>query len=229
MLRNPKEKTISEEVKTQRCIDYAIREGLKATCAMFVVSGSAAFTANKYSTLFKNRLSVSGKLAMVIVPTFGTALLSSELALIAAQRNPEDYGITDTDENIQQLPKNVVSTLGFHHRTANWAYENPFQLLGVSCLPIVASIFYGQTGEMKTHLKISQKIMHTRIFSQATVITTLLSLMFFRDYMDTNGIFVEAGDHVERHHLVENDKAEMKIIAQEIIKDAERRNNYRVL
>jgi len=226
-----KERTVCEERRTQRTIEFAMRQGFKATCGMLAFSGGAAFYANKYNKFFQHSFSVSAKVAMVVVPTFGTAMLASELALLAAQKDPEFYGLLEhTEEYEAPLPgKNPVSNLGFHHRAANWGYENPFRILGVACVPIVSSVFYGQTGNNKTHLKISQKIMHTRIFSQATVITTLLSLMFFRDYMDTNGIFVEAGDHVERHHLVENDKAEMKIIAQEIIKDAERRNNYRVL
>lgn len=80
--------------------------------------------------------------------------------------------------------KNKVSKLSMSHQIANWAYDNPFKLLGVTCLPVVGTMFYSQTGDAKTHLKLSQKVMHTRLFSQFTILSMLLGLMAFRDYMD---------------------------------------------
>jgi hypothetical protein len=226
---HPLEKTVSEERKTQRCIEHAMREGFKASCAMFVLSAAGTYTANKHSKLFRSSLGVSGKAAMIVIPTFGTAMLASELALLAAQRNPERYGILVHVEEHEEAPlpnKNFVSTLGIHHRAANWSYENPFRILGICCVPIVGSMFYGQTGEMKTHLKFSQKVMHTRIFSQATVLTTLLGLMFFRDYMDTNGMFVEGDDHaITRQSVRQSDEEfDMAAYARSLIKEAERKS-----
>ncbi|CAN0084874.1 unnamed protein product [Heterosigma akashiwo] len=45
-----------------------------------------------------------------------------------------------------------------------------------------------------SHLALSQKIMHTRVYGQGVVITVLLGTMIFRDMMDRRGgAFVAEG------------------------------------
>jgi hypothetical protein len=42
-----------------------------------------------------------------------------------------------------------------------------------------------------SHLKFSQRVMHTRVFAQAGIITIAMSTMAFREYMDRRGRFPE--------------------------------------
>eukprot|EP01083_Nonionella_stella_P113885 336165_1 len=212
-----------EDHKEQQSIRLAMIEGIKYGFAAFCVSAPTVYAINQYSPLFRKSLGPSGKVACIVIPTFGTAMLLSELTLLGSLKDPLAYGIELHDENqrpiISTQPKNYVSTLSLHHRAANWAYENPFRILGLSLIPVVGSVFYGQTGDMKTHLKLSQKVMHTRIFSQATIITTLLGLMVFRDYMDTHGKFKEENEEEIKLSAIQ-EKKNMEIYAQELIKEA---------
>ena len=51
--------------------------------------------------------------------------------------------------------------------------SQPFKVLPAMGLPVVGGIFYGQMAEGKKHLKLSQKVMHTRVYGQATVLGML--------------------------------------------------------
>lgn len=42
------------------------------------------------------------------------------------------------------------------------------------------------------------QVMHTRVYSQGSVLALLISLMLFKDYMDRHGQFLEEGEAQER-------------------------------
>ena len=84
-------------------------------------------------------------------------------------------------------------------------------------LPVVGGIFYGQMAEGKKHLKLSQKVMHTRVYGQATVLGMLVSLMVFRDYMDRHGRFMEGWEAEEEDG---NAAHEMKLEAEDLMRQA---------
>jgi hypothetical protein len=220
----------AQQHKEQQCIDLAMRAGIKYSIGSFLVSSVSVYAANTYSAGFRKYFNVSSKMALVVTPTLGAAFLASEYVLLRSQRDPEAYGIELWDENNQVIVpavrKNYVSQLGLHHRAANWAYDNPFRILGFALVPIVGSVFFGQTGSEKTHLKFSQKVMHTRIFSQATVISTLLALMVFRDYMDTNGKFREEGEEDTKLSAAQ-EEMNNKLFAQELIAEAAKIHNMK--
>lgn len=71
-------------------------------------------------------------------------------------------------------------------------YDHPFVLIFITGLPIVATILSSQMKH--THLTLSQKIMHSRVYAQGGILTVALSTMAFRDYMDKNGRFPEPTD-----------------------------------
>mmetsp|Transcript_22706 Transcript_22706/g.59282 ORF Transcript_22706/g.59282 Transcript_22706/m.59282 type:complete len:110 (-) Transcript_22706:24-353(-) len=102
-----------------------------------------------------------------------------------------------------------------HHMLANFMYDHPFHLLVASSLPVVGSIFLTQKDH--AHLKLSQKIMHTRVLGQLSVLGILLSVMFFRDYMDRNGRFIERdlADQIKKFELSED-----ALIAHDLIQEA---------
>lgn len=85
--------------------------------------------------------------------------------------------------------------LKLHHIAANFWQEHPFQiLLGVG-VPAVGMIFFRRQGS--GNLMLSQKIMQTRVLGQFTVLVFLLTLMGFKEYMDSTGTFITE-DEAER-------------------------------
>ena len=110
--------------------------------------------------------------------------LKYELTMIHAKRNPELYGLTE-----HNLITNKVTHMPVHHRAANFLYDNPFSCIGVVAVPFAAAIFKQQL--QYSHLKLSQRIMHTRVFAQAGIITIAMTTMAFREYMDRHGRFPE--------------------------------------
>merc|ERR1712150_38278 len=84
--------------------------------------------------------------------------------------------------------------LGVHHQFANYWQESPFKILGFFGVPTVAYIFYGKSGQQ--HLQFQSMVMHTRVFGQFAVISMLLGLMGFKDYMDRNGKFITEAEAV---------------------------------
>lgn len=120
----------------------------------------------------------------------------------------------DTEQQLTQLYRQsvvesgvrVVPSLGPHHAIANYWQENPFKILAIAGIPTVAYIFHGRS--QKNHLQLQSQLMHTRVFGQFAVIVMLLSLMGFKEYMDTNGKFIteaEASRRVEEMRLVRED------------------------
>eukprot|EP00562_Extubocellulus_spinifer_P008150 CAMPEP_0178503322 /NCGR_PEP_ID=MMETSP0696-20121128/17980_1 /TAXON_ID=265572 /ORGANISM="Extubocellulus spinifer, Strain CCMP396" /LENGTH=284 /DNA_ID=CAMNT_0020132447 /DNA_START=46 /DNA_END=900 /DNA_ORIENTATION=+ len=89
-------------------------------------------------------------------------------------------------------------TLSIPQRVANYWQANPFKILAAIGIPGVFYIFKGKAGQ--EHLQLQSKIMHTRVYGQFAVIGMLLSLMGFKQYMDTEGTFIterEAQEKVE--------------------------------
>jgi len=81
----------------------------------------------------------------------------------------------------------VEHPLPFPYRLANFVADNPFKVLVGVGFPLVGYVFSKEAS--KTHLQFQQMILHTRVIGQFTVITCLLTLMGFKDYMDNNGRF----------------------------------------
>mmetsp|Transcript_29393 Transcript_29393/g.41332 ORF Transcript_29393/g.41332 Transcript_29393/m.41332 type:complete len:287 (+) Transcript_29393:348-1208(+) len=112
----------------------------------------------------------------------------------------ELYRKSVESSGVRVIPGNQ---LGPHHQFANYWQEYPFKILAFLGVPTVGYIFYGKSGQQ--HLQFQSMIMHTRVFGQFAVISMLLGLMGFKDYMDRNGKFIteaEADTRVEEMRAV---------------------------
>jgi hypothetical protein len=99
------------------------------------------------------------------------------------------------------------SSLGVHHKIANFWQENPFKILAGIGIPSVLYIFRGKAGQ--EHLQMQMKVMHTRVLGQATVITMLLTLMGFKEYMDRTGKFITESDVEARVAQMQQSRIEL--------------------
>lgn len=208
---------IEREEKKAECISLATWAGLRACALAGAVSAPAVLAANHYSRAFRTGLGFSGKLACVVIPCLGSYTLTSELTLIDARDYPEKYNLDSGKANIGPISQNVVREggLGLQHRAVNWFNDHPFQLLAGCSAPVVLGIFYTQ--RKSNHLKLSQKIMHTRVIGQASVLSFLIGLMLFRDYMDREGKYLEAA---ERDANAQTQDECLRQEAQELIREA---------
>uniref|UniRef100_A0A7S2W876 HIG1 domain-containing protein n=1 Tax=Rhizochromulina marina TaxID=1034831 RepID=A0A7S2W876_9STRA len=214
--------TIAEdEAFRNQCVRVAVKEAAEKTVIVGIASTAAVMYLNQSSRWFRTSLGISGKVAMVMSPIVGTFFLVSEHTMSDVKFNPRKYGL-NRDGSLATAPVQMNSPnvlkgqLMAHHRAANWAYDHPFHVLAGCAVPLVGSIFYSQTGH--DHLKLSQKIMHTRVLGQASVVTLLLSVMFFRDYMDRHGRFKSLEDlEAEKVAKAHTDEIE----AQELIREAD--------
>lgn len=141
---------------------------------------------------------------------------------ILAQPGMRDEGnLTATDEKNEQkirdkFRESVMNSgvrvvpgdsLGVPHKIANFWQENPFKILAAVGVPTVLYIFKGRAGQ--AHLQTQMKIMHTRVFGQFAVISMLLSLMGFKEYMDRSGKFVTEADVEARVGQMQASRAEL--------------------
>jgi len=141
---------------------------------------------------------------------------------ILAQPGMTDRGALTIQENVEKereiagkFRESVVNSgvrvvpgeLGVHHRLANFWQENPFKILGAIGVPTVFYIFKGREGQQ--HLQFQSKLMHTRVFGQFAVITMLLSLMGFKEYMDRSGKFITEGDVQARVAQMQQSRSEL--------------------
>ncbi|TFJ81396.1 hypothetical protein NSK_007357 [Nannochloropsis salina CCMP1776] len=186
----------------QQVVDLAVAEGVRAAVGAGCLSGLGVFAAHKYSPWFNKSLGISGKVGTVMLAITGSFFLFSELVLIDAQRHPQAYGFMDTpalaaaptdaakpdaekrekDEGLGMIhikPRYVYATV------ANHLYDHPFQMLVALSTPIIGGFFY--TEMQKPGLKLSQRIIHTRVQGQASVILILALTMGFREWMTKNG------------------------------------------
>mmetsp|Transcript_31923 Transcript_31923/g.55138 ORF Transcript_31923/g.55138 Transcript_31923/m.55138 type:complete len:199 (-) Transcript_31923:129-725(-) len=175
-------------------LEHGLKEGFKAFLQVGLLSGGAVLLANRYSRGFASRLGVSGKWALAISPPLFAFSLSAEHKVTEVSRNPDQYGIvlkSDGEDDVPRAPPQLQK-LQLQHQLANYAYEHPFQLILCTAVPSYLGIF--RMTNKGSHLALSQKIMHTRVYGQGVVITVLLGTMIFRDMMDRRGgAFVAEG------------------------------------
>lgn len=164
---------------------HAYTSGMKAGAMTAAVAAVAVLSANKYWAAFRNRLSVSGKTALVVSPFLGAFTISAENRLMHGARNPEMYMATMDGTYVPVQKK--ASHLKLWQRSANFLYDHPYRCLVTVGVPLVGGIYGYQ--HLNKGISTSQQIMHTRIYGQAAVVVLLLSSMAFHDYMSKRGKF----------------------------------------
>mmetsp|Transcript_29497 Transcript_29497/g.62605 ORF Transcript_29497/g.62605 Transcript_29497/m.62605 type:complete len:288 (+) Transcript_29497:173-1036(+) len=111
-------------------------------------------------------------------------------------------------------------SLGVQHKIANFWQENPFKILAAVGVPTVFYIFKGREGQK--HLQLQSILMQTRVFGQFAVLTMLLSLMGFKEYMDRSGKFVTEGEVQGRVAEMQQSRVELLMRLQRDRVEAEK-------
>ncbi len=178
--------------RKEKVLSIAMHEGNKWGIAGFILAGAATAAATLKSKKFDQMTSVSAKASIPIMAGLGLWSFKFEMTVYEGQAKPEKWGLAPA-------PKidDFHSKMPAHHKAMNYIYDHPFQMIATMAAPLVGSIMYTQSHN--THLTFSQKVMHSRVFAQAGVLSILLTTMAFREYMDRNGRFTEPG--VERHGI----------------------------
>ncbi|OQR88286.1 hypothetical protein ACHHYP_06982 [Achlya hypogyna] len=159
--------------------------GLQASAVSAATMGAVVYAANQTSATFRNRLGLSGKLGFVAMAGLAGFFIAGEQDLLKGSRNPDAY-IAEL-EGKTVVAETKRSSLGLHHRLANYVYDNPFRSLALTAAPLVGVIYLDQ--RRNANIQFSQKIMHTRIYGQGACVVLLLSTMAFHDWMSKRGHF----------------------------------------
>jgi len=160
----------------------AFTEGLKSGLGVGVVCGGVLGGLWYSGRLSSLPLSASAKtMALVVPPVLTFSIVSEQVASRLARPEAFAYAVAGSDSR--------ASSLALHKRLANLVYDHPYRIMvGVGVVGVVG-IFRSTASQAE--LSFSQRIMHTRVLAQFTVLTTLAGLMGFSDYMRRRGRFLE--------------------------------------
>lgn len=182
-------------VKKSECMRVALDYGVRAGAVAGALSAAGVGLAHKYYPAFRSWRTVSGKTAIVVMPILGTYSLACELVLHASARDPVGWGIAlpAGSDPAPAVPAKAAEaawrkdpgTYTSAKRLANWGYDHPVKFLGVLGVPAVGVILKEQMA--KPNLKVSQRLMMTRVFGQSSVIGMLLITAGLIRFMDKNG------------------------------------------
>ena len=149
----------------------AAKNGLTASALTCAVSSSAVYLLVKRYPKFAQATGASGRVASALLPALFMGVVSAErtagiYANEAAYRSPENTKNLDTP---------------IFTRAKELVIEHPVYLVGALGLPAIGSIFY--MNSRLGHLSFSQKMMHTRVYGQFSVLALICSfgLLHFLD------------------------------------------------
>lgn len=175
---------VERETRKEKVLAVASTEALKYGIGVTGVATAATLLAVNQSQKFAKRTSLSAKIAIPIMAGLAMWSFKYEVVMKDAILYPERYGIIDGP-----AMKKSVSKLPIHQRAMNYIYDHPFQFVSSLGVPLATTILFQQ--RHNTHLTLSQKIMHSRVFAQGGVIAILLTTMAFREFMDGRGRYEE--------------------------------------
>lgn len=205
----------------------AFHEGLTHGAMVFVPSLGAMYAALRNPT-FRKITNVQSRTAMVLMPALFAFAFTGENKLIdrmeevaeetehtmktvawaehVHRASPEEVQLHDLyRKSIIDSGVRLVPELNLYHQTANYVQQNPFKCIAGFGVPAVAAIYV--TENSKAHLSTQLKILHTRVFGQATVIATLLGIMTLKEIMDRSGRYIteeQVEGRVEEMRLTRN-------------------------
>jgi len=169
------------EERKKHVSEIATRTGLSALSKTAAISVPTVLLLNKFHQPFK-RLSASAKTALAISPPVLVFAFVSDHAT-ARLANPDGFSEYHDEESM----KSMVN-LPVYKQAANYFYFNPFKTIFFTSVPVIAGIFLTRDA---VNLKLSQRLMHTRVMGQASVLAILASTMMFHDWMARRGPFTE--------------------------------------
>jgi hypothetical protein len=205
----------------------AMNQGLVNGAMVFVPSLGAMYAALRNPT-FRKITNVQSRTAMVLMPALFVFTLTGENKLLdrmgevaeetenttktvawtehVHKAGPEELKLHDLNrKSIVDSGVRLVPELTPYHQTANYVQQNPFNCIAGFGVPAVAAIYLAESG--KAHLSQQLKILHTRVFGQATIIATLLGIMTLKEIMDRSGQYIteeQVEARVEEMRLTRN-------------------------
>eukprot|EP01031_Cornospumella_fuschlensis_P029400 gene29400-35489_t len=181
----------SDDTKRDRILSIASDNGIKYGLLTTALAGAGTLLAVAKHKRFRELTSASIRTSIPVMVGLATWAITYETTVIDAQRHPDKYNLSAIlakDDRPRKLP--------IYQRSMNYIYDHPFQLITYLSVPFAGAILYQQMGQ--THLTISQRIMHSRVFAQAGVLAILLSTMGFLEYMDRRGKFPDPEEEIRR-------------------------------
>lgn len=196
--------------KREKVLELAQHKGLQWATVSGVLSSAAVYAAHHFSPRFNASTNVSARVALAVSPAFFAYVAIAEKTMVDASRDPEAFGIYPPG-HVAAVPAQKRTSLAWYHKAANAAYTHPFGLIVGAGVPAVGAIFWAQSKDAQ-HLKFSQKVMHTRVLGQMTVLGVLVGTMMFRDWMYKNGgLFLEHEEGEAAHRENESHDHESQL------------------
>jgi len=163
------------------------RNGMVAACATAGLSGAVVYAANTFSPFFRRALGTSGKVALVVTPSFGAFALNSHLTIGEATRDPDGF-LAARPAEAPKPEAPIRSNLSIFHSTANTVYTHPFKTIMGIAGPIYGGIFYMESVNPATAMMpLSQRLIHTRVYGQMVAVLSTVTVMGFTEQMKAAG------------------------------------------
>lgn len=192
------EKTPEAQKKEDRVFSLSLGEGVKWGIAASVIVGAGTVAATYKHKKFNALTNMSTRMAIPIMSGLFVFSVKFENTMLDCNRHPENWGLKE------YVDKGSVSVMPFHHKFMNYVHDHPFEMIAGLGIPFAG--FMLKKNLALKHLTLSQKIMATRVYAQAGVLTILLITMGFREFMHKNGRFEEPDFSSES----DNDKEQLK-------------------
>lgn len=173
--------------------EIAIKNAFRTGILMTALGAGATYLANKTIPSFHKHVGGSGKVASVVMLGFGSFLLDGQLSMVDAITNPDKYMHRNQDgkiqlrrvfldDNYREAPR--LSWMTPHLYMANVIHDHPLKFIASVGSVIIGSVFYNQHKQNGNKILFSQKVMQTRIYSQASIICVLIGTMGIYDYVE---------------------------------------------
>mmetsp|Transcript_55028 Transcript_55028/g.159317 ORF Transcript_55028/g.159317 Transcript_55028/m.159317 type:complete len:245 (-) Transcript_55028:114-848(-) len=204
--------SLTPKHRSGEVVDSVMKEGL-VNGVMVLVPSLGGLAVALRNPKFRKLTNWQSRTALVIMPALFAFGLTSEQKLVhrmhevAAEEehamqtvdwaeqvykaSPEDVKLHDLYKQaiLQQGHVRLIDgdSLTTYHQVANYVQANPFKvILGIG-IPSIFAIF-GK--EMMNTSQMQLKILHTRVFGQAAVISSLLGVMGIKATMDQQGRYI---------------------------------------
>jgi hypothetical protein len=172
--------SMSAEERKSMVTTIATREGVFAGTLTLAGWGGTLLLLKRANVFPNLRLNASAKTGILIMPPLLVFSLVSE-QIASRMANPGAFAQYVTEKKVSALPP--------HQRIANFVLHEPYKILFGGGIAAVALIFTNKSRD--TGLTLSQRIMHTRVLAQFSVLVALGTVMGFREWMRSRGPYLE--------------------------------------
>ncbi|GBG26266.1 Hypothetical Protein FCC1311_024872 [Hondaea fermentalgiana] len=151
----------------------SLKAGMKTFGIAGAISVPTTLALLKFSPWFRKSTGVSGRVATAFIPpVFAFAFVSEQTASRLA--HPEAYE--------SYVSANPNAHMPLSERVMNMVDKNPVGFLAAVGVPVVGGIFIAKGRDPS--LTLSQRIMHTRVMGQASVLAILSGVALYHAFND---------------------------------------------